>query len=110
MDVVREADAVVGALPGRLGFAMLEAVIRSGKPIADISFSPEDPLALDDLARERGVTAVVDCGVSPGISNFAVGRAAARFPRSRTSRSSSVVFPSTGTVRSATRSCSQPPT
>ncbi len=79
MEVVREADAVVGALPGRLGVSMLEAVIRSGKPIADISFSPEDPLALDDLARERGVTAVVDCGVSPGISNFAVGRAAARF-------------------------------
>ena len=77
--VVLEADAVVGALPGRLGFAMLEAVIRSGKPIADISFSPEDLLSLDGLARERGVTAVVDCGVSPGISNFAVGRAAARF-------------------------------
>jgi lysine 6-dehydrogenase len=79
MDVVREADVVVGALPGRLGFSMLETVVRSGKPIADISFSPEDPLVLDDLARERGVTAVVDCGVSPGISNFAVGRAAASF-------------------------------
>lgn len=74
---VREADAVVGALPGRLGFAMLETVLRAGKSIADISFSPEDPLSLDDLARERGVTAVVDCGVSPGLSNFAVGRAAA---------------------------------
>jgi len=75
--VVGDADAVVGALPGRLGFSMLEAVIRAGKPIADISFSPEDPLALDGLAREKGITAVVDCGVSPGISNFAVGRAAA---------------------------------
>jgi saccharopine dehydrogenase-like NADP-dependent oxidoreductase len=56
---------------------MLQAVISAGKPIADISFSPEDPLALDALAREKGVTAVVDCGVSPGLSNFAVGRAAA---------------------------------
>jgi saccharopine dehydrogenase-like NADP-dependent oxidoreductase len=74
---VSEADAVVGALPGRLGFAMLEAVIAAGKPIADISFSPEDLLSLDALAREKGVTAVVDCGVSPGISNLAVGRAAA---------------------------------
>jgi saccharopine dehydrogenase-like NADP-dependent oxidoreductase len=74
---VGEADAVVGALPGRLGFAMLEAVIAAGKPIADISFSPEDLLSLDAAARERGVTAVVDCGVSPGISNLAVGRAAA---------------------------------
>jgi saccharopine dehydrogenase-like NADP-dependent oxidoreductase len=75
--VVRDADAVVGALPGRLGLPMLEAVITAGRPIADISFSPEDPFALDALARERGVTAVVDCGVSPGLSNFAVGRAAA---------------------------------
>ena len=75
--VVREADSVVGAMPGRLGLSMLEAVISAGKPIADISFSPEDPLALDALAREKGVTAVVDCGVSPGLSNFAVGRAAA---------------------------------
>jgi saccharopine dehydrogenase-like NADP-dependent oxidoreductase len=75
--VVREADTVVGALPGRLGLPMLEAVISAGKPIADISFSPEDPLALDALARENGVTAIVDCGVSPGLSNFAVGRAAA---------------------------------
>ena len=74
---VESADAVVGALPGRLGFAMLEAVVRAGRPISDISFSPEDPLALDGLARERGVTAVVDCGVSPGLSNLAVGRAAA---------------------------------
>lgn len=77
-EIASRADVVVGALPGRLGFAMLEAVLRSGTPIADISFSPEDPLTLDRLARERGVTAVVDCGVSPGISNFVVGRAAAR--------------------------------
>jgi lysine 6-dehydrogenase len=74
---VREADAVVGALPGRLGFAMLETVLRVGIPIADISFSLEDPLSLDALAREKGVTAAVDCGVSPGLSNFAVGRAVA---------------------------------
>lgn len=72
---VADADAVVGALPGVLGFAMLRAVVEAGKPIADISFSPEDPLQLEALARERGSTAVVDCGVSPGLSNFAVGTA-----------------------------------
>ncbi len=75
-EIAGRADVVIGALPGRLGFAMLEAVIRSGTPIADISFSPEDPFQLDRLASEKRVTAVVDCGVSPGISNFAVGRAA----------------------------------
>lgn len=72
---VADADAVVGALPGSLGFSMLRAVIEAGKPIADISFSLEDPLQLETAARERGVTAVVDCGISPGLSNFFIGRA-----------------------------------
>ena len=76
---VSEADAVVGALPGALGFSMLRAVIEAGKPIADISFSAEDPLQLEALALERGATAVVDCGVSPGLSNFFVGRSARDF-------------------------------
>ncbi|MGA7616716.1 MAG: saccharopine dehydrogenase C-terminal domain-containing protein [Thermoanaerobaculia bacterium] len=75
-NAVRAADAVVGAVPGRYGTQMLRTVIEAGKPIADISFSPENPLALHDLAVEKGVTAVVDCGVSPGLSNLAVGRAA----------------------------------
>lgn len=76
---VSDADAVIGALPGALGFAMLRTVLEAGKPIADISFSAEDPLQLETLARERGATAVVDCGVSPGLSNFFVGRAARDF-------------------------------
>lgn len=76
--IARESDVVVGAVPGFLGHAMLEAVIEAGRPIADISFAPEDPLALDGLARSRGITAIVDCGVSPGLSNLAVGRAASQ--------------------------------
>ena len=73
---VAPADAVVGAVPGFLGRRMLEAVIATRKPVADISFSPEDPFELDARARESGVAAVVDCGVSPGLSNLAAGRAA----------------------------------
>jgi lysine 6-dehydrogenase len=76
---VAGADAVVGALPGALGFSMLRAVVEAGKPIADISFSAEDPLQLESLARDSGSTAVVDCGVSPGLSNFFIGRAARDF-------------------------------
>ncbi len=75
---IEGCDAVVGAVPGRLGTAMLRTVIDAGLPISDISFAPENPLDLDALAREKGVTAVVDCGVSPGLSNLAVGRAAAK--------------------------------
>ncbi len=82
--LIADADAVVGAVPGHLGFSMLRRVIDAGKPIADISFSPENFLALDETARARGVTAVVDCGVSPGLSNLAIGRAASKLAHVRT--------------------------
>lgn len=80
-EAIADADAVVGAVPGWMGQAMLRAVIEAGKPIADISFAPEDPLELNGLAKEKGVTAVVDCGVSPGLSGLAVGRAASKLAR-----------------------------
>ncbi len=40
---------------------------------------PEDFLELDALAKARGVTAVVDCGVAPGLSNLLCGRAEHEF-------------------------------
>lgn len=76
-----EHDLVAGALPSFLGFAALEAVIGSGTPVVDISFFTEDPFRLDDLARERGVPAVVDCGVAPGVSNLFCGHAASAYER-----------------------------
>ncbi len=72
--VVAGHDLVVGAVPGHMGFATLREVIGSGKPVVDISFFPEDAMALDAVARERGVCAVVDCGVAPGCSNLILGR------------------------------------
>jgi saccharopine dehydrogenase-like NADP-dependent oxidoreductase len=72
------ADLVVGALASVLGLQTLRAVIEARKPYVDISFMAEDALELDGLARERGVCAVVDCGVAPGMSNMMCGYAAAR--------------------------------
>jgi saccharopine dehydrogenase-like NADP-dependent oxidoreductase len=72
---IADADVVVGAAPGHMGYRLLRLVIEAGKPYADIAFMPEDFLELDGLARERGVTAVVDCGVAPGLSNLLCGRA-----------------------------------
>jgi len=66
-------DLVIGALPGFLGFKALETCIKAGKNVVDISFFPEDPFLLDDLARQHGVTAVVDCGVAPGMGNIILG-------------------------------------
>jgi saccharopine dehydrogenase-like NADP-dependent oxidoreductase len=70
-------DLVLGALPSVIGLQTLRAVIEAGRPYVDISFMPENAMDLDGLARERGVTAVVDCGVAPGVSNMMAGHAAA---------------------------------
>jgi lysine 6-dehydrogenase len=76
---VKDVDAVALAVPGFLGSSVLRAVIKAGRPVVDISFSPEDPAALFATARDRGVPAIVDCGVAPGLSNLLVGRSAAEF-------------------------------
>lgn len=72
-ETVKDYDLVVGSVPGFLGFNMLKTVIEAGKNIADISFTEQDMMELDDLAKKNGVTAVVDCGVAPGLSNLFVG-------------------------------------
>ncbi len=71
--VVEPYDIVLGALPSAIGFAALRAMIEAGKCFCDVSFMPQDPLELDEAARSRGVTAVVDCGVAPGVSNMLAG-------------------------------------
>ncbi|MBW1722334.1 MAG: saccharopine dehydrogenase NADP-binding domain-containing protein [Deltaproteobacteria bacterium] len=71
--LLNHADVVVSAVPGCLGFETLSEILSVGKPVVDISFFPEDPFQLDGLAREKGVTAVVDCGVAPGLCNILAG-------------------------------------
>jgi lysine 6-dehydrogenase len=72
-EVCRDADLVVGAVPGSMGFQTLRTVIECGKNVVDISFFGEDPFELDALAQAHGVTALVDCGVAPGLSNMMLG-------------------------------------
>ncbi|MBC8401221.1 MAG: saccharopine dehydrogenase NADP-binding domain-containing protein, partial [Candidatus Marinimicrobia bacterium] len=70
---VRAADLVIGALPGFMGYKAVEQVIAAGKNMVDISFFPENPFPLDELARQAGVIVVIDCGVAPGMSNIILG-------------------------------------
>ncbi|MGB2980306.1 MAG: saccharopine dehydrogenase C-terminal domain-containing protein [Candidatus Zixiibacteriota bacterium] len=71
--LVKDYDLVVGGLPGHMGFRTLKTVIESGRNIVDIAFFPEDAFELDRLAKKKGVTAVIDCGVAPGCSNLILG-------------------------------------
>jgi saccharopine dehydrogenase-like NADP-dependent oxidoreductase len=72
-DLLKDFDMVVTAVPGFMGYRTLQGVIAAGKNVVDISFSPEDTMQLDGLAKEKNVTAIVDCGVAPGMSNFIIG-------------------------------------
>ncbi len=79
--IAADADLVVCAVPGWMGFDTLRQIIESGRPVVDISFFPEDAFLLDELARSQGVTAVVDCGVAPGLSNIVAGYVAGQIDR-----------------------------
>lgn len=69
-EIISEQDLVLNALPGWLGFQTLRTCLEAGKNVVDIAFFPEDPFELEALARGKGVTAVVDAGVAPGLSNL----------------------------------------
>ena len=66
-------DLVICAVPGFLGFETLKAIIEAGKNVIDISFFPENSLDLFELAKQKKVTAIVDCGVAPGMGNIILG-------------------------------------
>ncbi len=71
--VLDDFDLVVSAVPGFMGYETLKKIIEAGKNVADISFFEEDPFELNILAKRNNVTAVVDCGVAPGLSNIILG-------------------------------------
>lgn len=73
-----EADLVVNAAPGCLGYSVLRTVLDVGRSAVDIAFFPEDPFTLDALAKQRGVAAIVDAGVAPGLSHMLSGYAHAQ--------------------------------
>ena len=72
-NIIKDFDLVVGSVPGFMGYKMMRDVIQAGKNIVDISFYPEDPFGLDELARKKEVVAVMDCGVAPGMGNIIFG-------------------------------------
>ncbi len=72
-NLIKEVDLVVNAVPGFMGYRTLQTIIESGKNVVDIAFFPEDSAPLDKLARKKGVIAVTDMGVAPGMCNVIFG-------------------------------------
>jgi len=71
--VVAACDLVISAVPGFMGYETLKTIISAKKNVVDIAFFSEDPFGLDNLAKEKGVTAVIDTGVAPGMGNIILG-------------------------------------
>lgn len=72
-EAINDCDLVISAVPGFLGFQTMKTVINNQKNLVDISFLPEDVLELDQLAKDNDVTAIMDCGVAPGMPNIIAG-------------------------------------
>jgi saccharopine dehydrogenase-like NADP-dependent oxidoreductase len=72
-EIIKDHELVVGAVPGFIGYNLVKAVIEAGKNIVDISFFPEDQFTLEQLAIDKGVTAILDCGLAPGMGNIILG-------------------------------------
>ncbi len=71
--VIDGCDMIIGALPGSIELKLIKLAIDHGKNIVDVSYMNEDPFALDENAKEAGITVVPDLGVAPGLSNMIVG-------------------------------------
>ncbi len=72
-EVVADADLVVSAVPGFMGYDTVKYVLAQKKPIIDISFFEEDAFGLQEAAEAAGVPCLVDAGISPGLSNILLG-------------------------------------
>jgi saccharopine dehydrogenase-like NADP-dependent oxidoreductase len=68
--LLTDADFVINALPGSIGFRSLKRAIECGKNGVDIAFYAEDYAELNEIALEKGVCWVVDMGVAPGMSHL----------------------------------------
>ncbi len=72
-DLVFDFSIIIGAVPGNMGFATAQTVLRAGKDYVDISFFEEDAFRLKALAEERGCMMITDAGVAPGLDNLLLG-------------------------------------
>ncbi|MDQ7824341.1 MAG: saccharopine dehydrogenase NADP-binding domain-containing protein [Candidatus Eremiobacteraeota bacterium] len=75
VSLMREADVVMNCVGPffRFGLGILEAALEAGVNYLDICDDPEptrDMHELHEKAREKGVTAIVGLGASPGITSM----------------------------------------
>ncbi|MBU1124766.1 MAG: hypothetical protein KKC84_01960 [Candidatus Omnitrophica bacterium] len=72
---IKNADLLVGAMPGELGEGCLDMALRYKKNLLDISdIDPPFYLRHKKEITRQGITVIPGCGFSPGLVNFLLGR------------------------------------
>jgi lysine 6-dehydrogenase len=76
--VVRGQDIVVNTMTYHFGLQATRAAIRSGVSYVDLGglYNTPKQLALDNEARAAGITIVLGCGATPGVTNVLARRGA----------------------------------
>lgn len=73
--LLANTDLAVLAVPSKIAHKALRNIVQTGVAVADVCFTPDPPLDLDDLAKSSGSCCVIDCGVAPGLSHLLIGNA-----------------------------------
>ena len=79
LEKVKRYDLAIVALPGSLAFRVVSKLVDLGLDVVDVSYFPEDPWPLHELALKRNSTVIVDAGFAPGLSNAILGYFASKY-------------------------------
>jgi len=79
----RETDLIVNATPWvvRFNLNVMEAALKCGANYQDLASAPKEQLELSDKWKKAGLTALIDAGETPGITNVLVAHVADRLDR-----------------------------
>ena len=81
LEIIDDADLVIGLSPGSLGFNVMKACVEKKKNLVDLSFMAEDPFFFQKEALKGEVIIIPDCGVAPGLSNILIGKSSSQLDK-----------------------------
>ena len=71
--LMREADAVMSAIPYYFNFELAKQAVAAGVHFCDLGGNTEivfKQKTLDPVAKKKGITVIPDCGLAPGMVNI----------------------------------------
>jgi len=83
MQVARDVNVIVNTTTWKPQFNLniMEAALNVGALYQDLASYPTEQLALNDRWKEAGLTALIDTGVSPGVTNVLAAQVADKLDR-----------------------------